>query len=189
MNGIEQIINLADKANRTLLEQDLIIPILDKFEIVTQNNENDKKNFVAKYDNNLEQFLTDGILELNETFDEHIKEVNSSIKESLIENELYKDRNYLVYYKTYQTSEFSFKIYLQDILMEDNASLKFIRQLTAYFINKQTNEFCQLSLASGPYKENEQHKLLDNIQDFDDDEIIKSLDKSLTLIMDNIHYE
>lgn len=188
-NKLDIILDIAEEANRTLTKKDLIIPILDNFEILEQNKDLSSSFFVAKYHNNIEQFYVDGVLDENESLEDHIKKVNNSIEDNVSNNNLYQDKNYMIYFKAYQTSEFTFKIYLQDILTGTSDKLNFIRQITAYFINDQTNEFCQLSLASGPYEVNEQYKLLDNIQDLDKDIIIKNLDKSLTVIMDNIHYE
>ena len=172
------ILDIADKANQIINNNALIIPILDNFEIVDQKQDANNNYFVAKYKNTLEQFIVDGVLKEDETYDEHIKKVNESIKDNVIDNELYENKNFLIYYKTNQTSDFQFKLYLQDI-----------RQLTAYFMNDKTNEFCQLSLATGPFPVNERFKLLDNIKDLDNDEVINILEKSLNVIMNNIHYE
>lgn len=188
-NKLDIILDIADEANRTLTKKDLIIPILDNFEILEQNKDSNSSFFVAKYQNNLEQFYADGVLDKNESLEDHIKKVNNSIEDNVSNNELYKDKNYMIYFKAYQTSEFTFKIYLQDILLGTLDNLRFVRQITSYFVNNETNEFCQLSLSSGPYEVNERFKLLDNIKDLDNDEIIKILDKSLTVIMNNIHYE
>lgn len=186
---IDIVLNIADHANKTLTNGDLIIPILDNFEIIEQSQNSNNRFFVAKNGNTLEQFIVDGQLNDSESLEEHIKIVNQSIADSIANNELYNNKNYMMYYKSYQTSNLSFKIYLQDILLGTIDNLSFVRQITSYFINNQTNEFCQLSIASGPFLVNENYKLLNNIQDLDNDEIIKILDKSLTVIMNNIHYE
>ena len=186
---INIILNIAEEANRNLVNKDLIIPILDNFEVMAEGNERNNNFFVAKYENTLEQFINDGFLKETETFEEHIKQVNLSIKNAVSDNELYKDKNFIMYYKTYETTEFLFKIYLEDILVGTTEHLNFVRQMNAYFVNNQTNEFCQISLATGPYSPSERFKLLDNIQDIDNDELVKILDKSLTVIMNNIRYE
>ncbi len=186
---IDIILDIANKANQELEEGNLIIPILDGFEIVAQSKENENNFFVAKNQNTLEQFFNDGILKDDETFEDHIKVVNNSIEDTIANNELYKNKKCMLYFKAYQKENIPFKIYLQDILLGTMDKLNFVRQITAYFINDKTNEFCQLSIASGPYAVNERFKLLENVQDLDNDEIIKTLDKALTVVMDNIHYE
>ena len=183
------ILDIADKANKIINNDALIIPILNNFEIVDQKEDANNNYFVAKYKNTLEQFIVDGVLKEAETYDEHIKKVNESIKDNVIDNELYENKNFLIYYKAHQTPDFQFKLYLQDILVGTKENLNFIRQLTAYFMNDKTNEFCQLSLATGPFPVNERFKLLDNIKDLDNDEVISILEKSLNVIMNNIHYE
>lgn len=187
-NKIDNVLNIAMRANSSITKSNLIIPILDNFEIIHQESNTNNQSFVAKYKNVLEQFIVDGKLDENETFEDYIKKVKNSIEDEVSSNELYENKNYLIYYKTYDTPDFQFKIYLQDILSGTKENINFARQIIAYFINS-SNEFCQISLASGPYNVNNQKELLDNIQDLDNDEIIKNLDKSLKVIMDNIHYE
>ena len=83
---INSVIQAAKKANELELKKDLIIPILDNFNII---NESDN-SFAAKYNNYLEQFISDGLLQDGETFEDRIKKVIQSIKETNSTNELYK---------------------------------------------------------------------------------------------------
>ena len=82
-NKLDIILDIADEANRTLTKKDLIIPILDNFEILEQNKDSNSSFFVAKYQNNLEQFYVDGVLDENESLEDHIKKVNNSIEDNV----------------------------------------------------------------------------------------------------------
>ena len=94
--------------------------------------------------------------------------------------------NRIMYYKDYKSANLEFKIYLQDILTGSEDDLEFIRQINSYFINPITNEFCQLTMAVGPYKADVNKKLLENIENFDEDKLINNLFDAINLIMDNI---
>lgn len=186
-DNTDLIIKAAAEANEKENKSNLIIPILDGFEIIDSSTTNN--NFVARYNNYLEQFLCDGVLNDEETLDDHIKKVNKAIKDSVDENPLYENHNYIMYYRSYKTKNFEFKIYAQDILMGTKENLEFVRQLNSYFINPFTNEFFQLSLAVGPYEANKEYYLLEKVNDFDNDRLISLLNDAINLIMDNINYE
>ena len=80
---IDIVLNIADHANKTLTNGDLIIPILDNFEIIEQSQNSNNRFFVAKNGNTLEQFIVDGQLNNSESLEEHIKIVNQSIADSI----------------------------------------------------------------------------------------------------------
>ena len=182
MNDNENLI-LEAAAQANLLEEanDLVVPILDNFKIVEQSD----NHFVALYDNIIEQFYNDGCLEDNETFEERIEKNNNKIKETIKGNKLYDNKETIMYFKSHKTNLLAIKIYLQDIFTEENY---FIRQINGYFINPKTNEFCQLSLAIGPYKNQEKYEILENIKDIDNDELIAFLDETIHLVLNNIKF-
>ena len=186
-DDINLVMKAAAEANERENKSNLIIPILNGFEIINSSTTNN--NFVARYNNYLEQFLCDGELNDEETLDDHIKKVNQAIKESVMGNPLYENHNYIMYYRSYKTQNFEFKIYAQDILMGTKDNLEFVRQLNSYFVNPFTNEFFQLSLAIGPYAANKEYFLLEKVNDFDNDRLISLLNDAINLIMDNINYE
>ena len=83
MSKIENAIKVAKKMN-TLIDFNLLsVPVLDDF-ILVQKNLTDPNNniiFVAVKNNTLEQFLGDGMLEPNESFDDRIEKVINQMKE------------------------------------------------------------------------------------------------------------
>lgn len=187
---MDNAFNIAKNMNTLAHLESLLIPILDGFTEEQQNltDPNHRIVFTATKNNTVELFAADGVLDDNESFGERINKVVRQINEEVKTNELYKeDRKYLVYYKDY-TSSFNYKIYIQDILTGSKDDLKFIRQLSAYFVEPQTREFYQISMSAGSYSVNKGYKLLRDIENYEEDEIVKGLEKDLTLIMDNIVY-
>ena len=92
-------------------------------------------------------------------------------------------------YKNYDNDNFDFKIFVQDILSGTEEDIKFARQLSAFFVEPNGNEFYQISVAAGSYAVNKGYKLLKDIKNYEEDEIIKGLETNLKLIMDNIIYK
>lgn len=185
-------IKVAEKANTIQNVDRLLIPILEGFKVVKQDIFNKDSNtfFVAVKNNTLEQFQTDGELKEKESFEERIDKVIKDIKNTVKNNELYKGNNdFIVYYKNYDNNFFDFKIYIQDILVGTPDDPKFIRQMSAFFVEGIGNEFCQVSLAAGQYKVSDKYKLLKDIKEYNKDEIILSLEQGLKVIMDNIIYK
>ena len=187
---MDNALEIAKNMNTLSHLESILVPILDGFTEEQQNltDPNHRIVFTAIKNNTMELLAADGVLEGNETFGEHINKLVRQINEEVKENELYEDdRKYLVYYKDY-SSLFDFKIYIQDILTGSKENLMFIRQMSAYFVEPQTKEFYQISMSAGSYAVNKGYKLLRDIENYEEDEIIKSLEKDLTLIMDNIIY-
>lgn len=178
-----QIAELVEEAEKESL-RDLFIPILDGFETTPDTN---KKQMVAIKDNTIEQFINDGPLEENEKIEDRIEKVEESLQNNLPNHELYSGKM-LQFIEDYDTDYFSFKVYAQDILTGTKDELFFIRQVNAYFVNPTTNEFNQISVAAGRYRVNEEHKLLKDIKDIEEDEILSGLRKALMIIMDNTKY-
>jgi len=191
MSKIDNAIKVAKKMNTLINFNLLSIPVLDDF-ILVQKNLTDPNNniiFVAVKNNTLEQFLGDGMLEPNESFEDRVEKVINQMKEESKRSPLYDGNDeFLVYYKNYDNENFDFKIYVQDILTGSKDNLKFIRQLSAFFVEPQGNEFYQISMSAGQYAKSNKFKLLKDIKDYEQDEINKGLEKALTLIMDNITY-
>jgi len=189
---LERAINLAKNMNTLINYQSLAIPVLDDFILVQRNltDPNHKVIFVAVKNNTMEQFIGDGILGEKESVDDRIEKIIGEIKEEIKDNELYKgNKEYLCYYKNYDNDNFDFKIYIQDILSGTPEDIKFARQLSAYFVEPKGNEFYQVSVAAGSYSTKEGYKLLRDIGNYEQDEIIKGLEQNLRLIMDNIIYK
>jgi hypothetical protein len=186
MNLEEKVIQIAQLVEEAETENpcDLFIPILDGFKETPDTN---KEHLVAVNGNMLEQFFTDKILDEGETFEGRISEIQNETIESLPNKELYEGESFK-FLEDYETELFKFKVYAQDILVGSKEKLYFVRQLNAYFMNPLNNELNLISLAAGRYEVTEDHRLLKDIDNLQEDEIIKPLRKSLEVIMNSTKY-
>ena len=184
---IKKIIN---KLNTIENINDLEIPILDNFKVLKSEIDSESNViFVASNGNTIEQFLTEGTVDETVKLENKIKEIIATINKQVKNNPLYKNRNYIKKYKTYNNGTFDFMIYIQDIITGTSTNTSFIRQLNAYFIEPEGREFCQVSLSAGRYRVSEEYKLINDINKLEEDKIIIELDKSLTKILDNLKYK
>jgi len=187
--NIEKLLNVADQASKAENSREVFVPILDDFEVVENKKDSNRTILVAVKNNTLEQYITDGFLLPGETLDTRIEKVKEDLKKNIPNKELYDNfDNYITYYEDYNNYTFYFKVYAQDILAGTEEKLLCTKQLTGYFVNPERNEFCQISVAAGPYVVDNQHKLLQDIDNLETDETIIGLTKALELIMDNITY-
>ena len=187
--NIEKLLNVADQASKAENSREVFVPILDDFEVVENKKDSNRTILVAVKNNTLEQYITDGFLLPGETLDTRIEKVKEDLKKNIPNKELYDNfDNYITYYEDYNNYTFYFKVYAQDILAGTEDKLLCTKQLTGYFVNPERNEFCQISVAAGPYVVDNQHKLLQDIDNLETDETIIGLTKALELIMDNITY-
>ena len=177
---IAQLVEEAENENPC----DLFIPILDGFKETPDTNKN---HLVAINGNMLEQFFTDRILGDGETFEGRIDEIQNETIESLPNKDLYEGESFK-FLEDFETELFKFKVYAQDILVGTRENLFFVRQLNAYFMNPVNKELNQVSLAAGRYEVTDDHKLLKDIDDLQEDKIIKPLKESLEIIMNNIGF-
>ena len=184
----EKAIKIAERMNTMDNLNRLNIPILDGFEIL-EHDPNNKIIFIARKDNILEQLLTDGMLIDDETIDDRIEKVMSEITKETHSKPLYKKGVVIKFFKLITSEGIDFHIYVQDILKGTPSDKKLIRQLNAYFVEPVGKEFCQLSLAAGLYPVGERYKLLGDIINLNDDELTKSLEVGLDLILRNIKYK
>lgn len=191
MKNDDVAIKIAKHMNTLINFNSLAVPVLNDF-IVVKKNLTDPSNriiFVAIKNNTLEQFLGDGILGQNESFEGHITGVINEIKDQVKDNPLYEGNDeYLVYYKNYENDLFDFKIYIQDILTGTPDKIKFARQMSAFFVEPKGNEFYQICMAAGQYVKSNKFKLLKDIKNYEEDDVIVGLEKNLKIIMDNITY-
>ncbi len=188
---MNEAIELAKTMNTLTNVEKINVPVLDDFELedVTLTDPDHRTIFIAKKNNTIEQFFGDGALDEEETFEEHLEKTINQMKESVEGLSLYEGNDkYLFFYKDHYGQQFDFKVYIQDILSGTKEDLKFVRQLSGFFLEPNDNEFYQISVAAGMYSAKE-HKLLKDIETYEDDEIITTLEKNLRLIMDNITYK
>ena len=174
MQNDSKLLKFVAELNSKIKCESLFLPLPDGFEI----KEKDDRRFVAVKNNILIQFLTDGVLDKEESLANHIKKV-------LLENESSNILNQVRYIKSHQCGTLYFEIYCQDILV---GSQKFIRQINAYFINELTNEFCQLSIACGQYNVSN-YPLLNTITDLENDPLLRELLVFTINYLDKITYK
>ena len=191
MEKLEKKINdLVIKLNTVENIDKMNIPILDDFKVLRNEITKDSNVIlVAKKDNTIEQFLTEGTIPEEVSIDEKVDEVISNIDRQIRNNPLYKNRQYMKFYKEYDNGTFKFLIYIQDILTGTKKSTSFVRQANAYFIEPNGREFCQVSIAAGRYAKSEETPIIDEIKDIENDKITTILIKNLYLILDNLKYK
>ena len=191
MKDLDKRINdLVLKLNTVENIDKINIPILDGFKIVKNEITKDSNVIlVATKGNTIEQFLTEGTIPEEVSIDEKIDEVIGNIDKQIKKNPLYKNKQYMKFYKTYKNKDFEFYIYIQDVITGTVTSTSFIRQINAYFIEPRGREFCQISLAAGRYKKGEEFKLINDIKNLEEDKITNILYVSLTNILDNMRYK
>lgn len=187
--NLKKALQLAKKMNSISNAERLSIPVLDGFDIVREEQPYTNVVFLAQKDNMIEQFIVDGALENEETITQRIEKVVEAVRNRTEKNPLYEKENYIYNYKTYKNDLFEFNIYVQDIIIGTRKEKQFIRQLNAYFIEKDEKEFCQVSVAIGPYIPSDINPLIKDIKDFSKNSIITNLDAALKVILDNITYK
>ncbi len=179
----EKVIEITNKLNTLIDANNYSVPLLDNFEIIKKDI---KSNvfFLAKYNNNTEMFLSDGLLKEEEDLNKRIVSVINNTNNYLKNNNC---GSYQVYYKDYNITNFNFKLVLQDMYAYKNNELVAIKSINAYFVSK-NKEVYLITLSSGPYsiKESEQ---LNKIKNINDDIVYSSLEKGMYLILNNIKYK
>ena len=186
--NLEKALNLAKKLNSISNAERLSIPVLDGFDITREEQPYSNVVFLAQKDNMIEQFIVDGSLEDEETITQRIEKVVEAIRDKTDKNPLYEKENYIYNYRTYKNDLFDFYIYVQDIIIGTKKNKQFIRQLNAYFIEPEEKEFCQVSVASGPYIPSDDNPLISEIKELSSNRIINNIDSALNIILDNISY-
>lgn len=155
--------------------QNILVPILDNFKIIPGNN--DGVIFAAiSNERYLEQYICDGILEKNETIDDHINKVIDDTKEAMTANGFDDVKNSFRFFKGYSNKFFNFKVYLQTLRLTD----KILMQYNVFFVDPKSNAFFQLSLTTCPYGKEDFEAINNNIT--------TNMDKTMTTVMDKIRY-
>jgi len=129
--------NNEEVVNKSILS----IPILNGYKLL------DIKTgalFVAKSDDgSVEQYIEEGKLGAEETFDERLKNVLTTTK-SILETKY--EKKDIIHLQDYNTDILSFTLYLQD----NTKGIKTIRQINAYFKEPKTNYFYEITLSAPP---------------------------------------
>ena len=122
----------------------LSIPVLEGYKVSDQKT--GAIMVAIDKDHSVEQFLEDGPMNENESFEDRIEKVIKETQTSMIMNGLQNEELKLL--GDLKTKLFHFRLYLQDNIQKDVQ----IRQINAYFIEPESNYFYELSLAAPPLK-------------------------------------
>ena len=180
--------NMAKTMNYKLHAEQLSIPLLNGF---IKEESKDPMVILIAMDNNkmfLEQLITDGPMNPNETIDQRINFVNKSLLDYMKDLSQDNTEKSIFYYKDYANNVFNYKVYVHDMIVDTNAVKKVIRSLNAFFIEPRFNDFYQLSISTPPF-EIPTEKLKLGVVDLENDEITKILDGMLNSLMDNLTYK
>ena len=180
---IDLVVEMAEISNYQLHGDLLMIPVLKGLEI--REIPDNQVILFADKDNLCEQLISDGHVE-EEDIEGRIENIIDSTKEYMKEVGCRELKNNFLFSKEYKTDNFQFKVYVEDIVFEDQEEM-IIRQMNAYFYEKEMEDMYQLSLSSGPYLLKDTSIKIGTI-DLENDLITKELDKKLTLIMKNLKY-
>ena len=167
--------NVAEKLVKDLNQLEYLnhvkVPILDGFHVVP----NEGTLFTAISDvNYIQQFLCDGILDENDSFEEHVTKVMKDIERTMKSAGLEDVDNNIHFLKDYRTKSFTFKVYILDNI----AKGKVIRQFNMFFLDPKYRSFYQLSLATSPYP----IKDLDYVRE----ELTMNILTTINNLMDNV---
>ena len=126
----------------TLHKSLIAVPVIKGYKVITEATD---ALIVAKsMDNSVEQFLEDGKLDKDESFEQRLKKVLKETQKSMVDSGL-KEKE-LEYLGAFDNQFFHFELYIQDNIKDDIQ----IRQVNAYFLEPGSNYFYELSLAAPP---------------------------------------
>lgn len=166
--------NFLDVMNKNSYIHNILVPILDGFKLIPSDN---SILFVAMSDNKyMQQYLCEGVISNEESFDMHIMKVIEKAKDAMKKENFENVDNCFTFYKDYNNGIFNFKVYLQDYIRDG----KVLRQYNVYFLDSNSNAFFNVSLTTCPYGISDMESI--------SDDITNSLDVSMTNLMDKIKY-
>lgn len=140
---VDIAIEIAKRFNYREHAMKLDVPMLDGFKVIP--SEKAEVVFAAGDDFCLEQFISDGALEENETFDSRVEKNIDGIKEMLKKEGITNIDENIQLLGNFSNSIFTFRIFLQYIDKIPNG----ICQVIVYFIEPKDNDFYQLTLSMG----------------------------------------
>jgi len=179
-------IKMAQTLNLRLHAEQLFIPLINNFKI--EQVQDPQIVFSATDGMFVEQLVSDGSMNTNETFEQRIDLVVKNTLNFMKGYSELNNENNLFFYKDYSNGIFNYKIYVQDFIVNVQDTTKVIRQFNAYFIEPEFNDFYQLTIAS-PALQMPTEILKLGVVDINNDQITQSLDNLLKLVMDNLKYK
>lgn len=186
INVLHTTINISKLLNCKLHAEKLNIPVYNNFKLIYNN---DPRIIIsAKGNGFFEQLLSDGPLKQDETFEDKINLVIKNTKEYMKSNCCDQVENSFRYLKDYSNGVFNFKIYMQDLIINNGNIKKVIRTLNAFFVEKEFNDFYQFSLSMGPFEFPTEQLILNKI-DLENDLNTKNLNNMMNQILENLKYK
>ncbi len=180
----EKAIEFAKKLNENYTDS-LNIPILGGFKVI----DNPGTMFTAvSEDGYMQQFIVDGKLKDNETFEEHLETVIMDTKKSMRDSGLANPDKHIKFLRKYSANGLDFTIYIQDNIIDSNNIKKLIRQFNIYFLENNSKAFQLLTVSTPPFDLTNTTINIDEI-DLEKDDITISLNNTCTDIMDHISYK
>ena len=172
--------DFAKKLNEHAYLQDILVPILDGFQIIP--NPGTIFTAVSK-EHYIQQFLVDGKLNEGESFQNRLNHVLDETKKAMKESKLENPDDNLKFFKEYSNVDFQFSVYLQDNIL----SKKWIRQFNIYFVDSRTKAFYEISFSSRPFTV--PNNSLKKEIDLDHDLVTAGMVSSIQQIMANVKYK
>ncbi len=182
---IQSTLDMARIMNYKEHAQSLNIPVLNDFNI--EDVKNPQTILLATGHGFIEQLTSDGFINDGE-FEKRIDLVISNTKQFMKDNGCENVDDNFIFYKNYNNGIFDFKLYVCDMIFKEESKMKVIRQFIAYFVENKMHDFYQLSLSTGPFIIPTEILKIGTI-DLQNDEITKSLDNMMKVLLDNLKYK
>ncbi|MBQ8424749.1 MAG: hypothetical protein IJX17_01855 [Clostridia bacterium] len=163
----------------------LSIPLFNGFKKVEPDNE----QTVFLTNNNhgvMYQVTSDGKMNEKEKINVRIKFVIERTLRYMKEQGFEAGDDTFFYYQDFDSDDFGFKIYIQDIIMPNNK--KVIRSFNAFFIEPQYKDFYQVVMSVGPF-DYPTETLKVGEMDLDEDPITKNVMVLFEELLKNIKYK
>lgn len=188
-NSQEDLIKLADKMTRMMNyrqhAEQLSIPILEGFQM--QETDNLPTVLFAQNNNYIEQIVSDGHLE-GDSFDDRINSVIEKTKNLMKVNGCENTDNSFYYYKDYSNGVFNFKLYMCDIIRSKGNEKIILKQLNAFFVEPNMNDFYQISIMGGPFNYPSNETKI-GVIDLENDNVVKIIDSYMNAVMNQLKYK
>ena len=168
---IDVAIDMAKKFNYREHAMKLDVPMIEGFKEIPSNEAN--VIFAAGDNFCLEQFISDGALNKNETFEDRVNKSIKEIKDSLVKDKVKITDDNFKLLGDFTNNVFTFRVFLQ--YMEKGNNL--VCQIFAYFLEPKDNDFYQLSLSMGATNRGEI------------DQICNILREKLVLLLEGVKYK
>lgn len=182
---IDKVLRIAEIGNYTEHSNNLLIPILKGLEI----REIDEAQVIlfADYGHITEQLITDGYVEKDEISD-RLKKIIEESKSFMKDIGCINVEDSFLFHKDYENDYFKFKVYVQDIIYEEENKKSIIRQMNAYFYEPVGSDYYQFSLSTGPF-DLEHTNIIVGVIDLEHDIETKKLDERMNSLLDNLKYK